>query len=242
MKWFESKRYPVFLFCIYILIFIWSAIGPNYLSDFILESILAFILVLFLVFTRKVFPLSNISYTLIFIFLSLHTIGAHYTYSEVPYEEWSKAIFGVGINELFGWQRNHYDRLVHFCFGLFLAYPIRELFMRVANAKGFWSYYLPFDVTASFSAIYELIEWGAAIMLGGDLGQAYLGTQGDIWDAQKDMALAISGALISMFVTFCINWKYKKDFVKDFLRSFKIKRKKPLGEVELRRMLKKIRK
>ncbi|MBK7645119.1 MAG: DUF2238 domain-containing protein, partial [Planctomycetes bacterium] len=95
-------------------------------------------------------------------------------------------------------ERNHYDRLVHFLFGLLFAVPIREIFLRVGQVRGFWAYYLPLDVAMAFSMLYELIEWGSALLFGGDLGAAYLGTQGDPWDAQKDMALASLGALITM--------------------------------------------
>ncbi|MEK6928798.1 MAG: DUF2238 domain-containing protein [Nanoarchaeota archaeon] len=239
MKTYFSKNYPAWLFCLYLIVFAFASYKPNYISDYILESSLSVAFLLFLFFTRNKLRLSNISYTLIFVFLVLHTIGAHYTYSEVPYNSFFEKILGFNINEFFGFERNHYDRLVHFCFGLFLAYPIRELFMRVANARGFWGYYLPFDVTASFSAIYELIEWMASVVFGGELGIAYLGAQGDIWDAQKDMALAIGGAIIAMLITFFVNLKYKKDFSKDFTDSFKIKRKAPLGEVEIAKMIKK---
>jgi putative membrane protein len=153
-----------------------------------------------LVVFRRRLPLSRISYTALFLFLTLHTIGAHYTYSEVPYDEWSRAVTGRPISDLFGWERNHYDRLVHFSYGLLLAYPIRQMLIEVAGVGGVWSYYLPFAVTSSTSADYELIEWGAAAMFGGDLGMAYLGMQGDVWDAQKDMALAALGALLSMIL------------------------------------------
>ena len=94
--------------------------------------------------------------------------------------------------------RNHFDRLVHFLYGLLLAYPIREMFLRIGNVRGFWGYFLPLDLTMSTSMLYELIEWAAAELIGGDLGAAYLGTQGDVWDAHKDMALASMGALIAM--------------------------------------------
>jgi putative membrane protein len=169
----------------------------------------------------------------------LHIIGAHYTYSEVPYNEWSKALFGFDIQEYFNFQRNHYDRLVHFSFGLLMAYPVREFFMRIANAKGFWSYYFPLDVMASFSALYEIIEMGVSLFLGGEVAQTYNGEQGDRWDAIKDMALAIGGGIIAMFTIFLINWRYKRDFWKDMGKSFSVKRKAPLGEVELQRMQKK---
>src|SRR4029453_13759931 len=101
-----------------------------------------------------------------------------------------------------------YDRLVHFSFGLLLAYPIREVFLRVAKVKGFWGYYLPFDVTLAFSAVYEVIEWRGAA--GGEPrgGGAFLGSQGDVWDAQKDMTMAGIGALVAMVVTALVNLRY----------------------------------
>ena len=122
-------------------------------------------------------------------------------------------------------------------FGLLLGYPIRELFCRVAGARGFWGYYLPLDLTMSFSMLYELIEWAAAELFGGDLGQAYLGTQGDIWDAHKDMALATLGALITMSVVALINWKFDKSFGDELRRSLEVKELTPLGEVRLREMM-----
>jgi putative membrane protein len=96
-----------------------------------------------------------------------------------------------------------YDRLVHFCFGLLMAYPIREMFLRVARVRGFWGYYLPLDVTMSFSMLYELIEWEYAACAGGEAGAAFLGTQGDEWDAQKDMAMATLGGRADLDVHGC---------------------------------------
>jgi len=197
------------------------------------------VFVALLLLTYKRFPLSHISYTLIFVFMILHTIGAHYTYAEVPYDNWAKALFGVGINEIFGFTRNHYDRLVHFSFGFLMAYPVREIFLRIVNVKGFWGYYLPLDVMAAFSMVYELIEWAVALAFGGELEMTYLGTQGDIWDAHKDMALATLGALITVLVVAFINYRYKPGFKEEIENSLSVKRKTPLGEVELERMKKK---
>ena len=92
-------------------------------------------------------------------FLCLHTVGAHYTYSEVPYDAWFERLTGRTFNGLVGWERNNFDRVVHFAYGLLLAYPIREVFLRVADARGFWGYFLPLDLTMSTSMLYELIEW-----------------------------------------------------------------------------------
>ena len=239
MRWFHSKRYPFALLLVFAIIWAITAVNPSYPSDFLLENALTFIFIPVLIFTFRKFPLSHLSYTLIFIFMIFHSIGAHYTYAEVPYDEWLKSLFGVSINELFGFSRNHFDRFVHFLFGLLLAYPIREVVMRIFYVKGFWAYYLPFEVTAAFSMLYELIEWATALIFGGDLGMAYLGTQGDIWDAHKDMALAISGALFSMVIVAIINFRYKKNFGRDIQDSFAVKRKRPLGEIELQIMKRK---
>ncbi len=94
--------------------------------------------VVLLAVTYRRFTLSRTSYLLIFAFLCLHTLGAHYTYAEVPYDDWWRALTGSSFNELVGWQRNNFDRVVHFFYGLLLAYPIREVFLRVAGVRGFW--------------------------------------------------------------------------------------------------------
>jgi putative membrane protein len=174
------------------------AIRPRSREDWMLENALSVAFVVALALTYRRLALSKTSYTTIFLFLSLHTVGAHYTYSEVPYDAWARALTGRSLSELLGWQRNHFDRFTHFSYGFLLAYPIREILVRVAGVRGFWGYYLPLAITMSTSADYELVEWGAASLFGGELGATYLGTQGDVWDAQKDMALAGLGAFIAM--------------------------------------------
>jgi putative membrane protein len=162
--------------------------------------------------------------------MCLHQVGAHYTYAEVPYDLWFSNLTGTTFNELVGWERNNFDRVIHFLYGLLLAYPIREVFLRVADVRGFWGYFLPLDLTMSTSMLFELIEWGAAEVFGGELGQAYLGTQGDVWDAHKDMALASLGALTAMLVTYAINRRFQRDFNREWAESLRVKGKKPLGE------------
>jgi putative membrane protein len=212
------------------------AISPNDRSDWLLENVLLFAGAIVLIATRRALPLSGISYTLILIFFCLHIVGAHYTYAEVPYDEAFRSLTGYSFNEMVGWKRNNYDRVVHFSYGLLLAYPIRELFLRVANARGFWGYFLPLDLTMSTSMVYELIEWLSAIWFGGDLGTAFLGSQGDEWDAQKDMALASLGALITMIATALVNSIYQRDFAREWVESLRIKSNRPLGEAALERM------
>jgi putative membrane protein len=213
------------------------AFHPYDRADWWLENALLFVGVTLLVLTHRVFPLSKVSYTTLFVFFCLHTIGAHYTYAEVPYDEAWRQLTGHSLNEALGWERNNFDRVVHFCYGLLLAYPIREVFLRIANVRGFWGYFLPLDLTMSTSMLFELIEWGAVLVVGGELGQAYLGTQGDEWDAHKDMALASLGALISMGITAGINISLQRDFAREWARSLRIHGRAPLGEVAIRKML-----
>jgi putative membrane protein len=212
------------------------AIRPLDPKDWALENVLTVPAILFLVATRRAFPLSRISYTLVFTFLALHTLGSHYTYALVPYDAWFRALTGTSLDAALGFSRNMYDRLVHCCFGLLLAYPVRELFLRVAQVRGFWGYYLPLDVTMALSALYELIEWGAAEVFGGDLGVAYLGTQGDVWDAQKDMAAATVGALCAMLITAGLNFWLERDHAREWSESFRVKDPRPYGEDEIRRL------
>ena len=213
------------------------AFHPNDRADWWLENALLFVGVAVLVATHRVFPLSKISYTTLFVFLCLHTIGAHYTYAQVPYDDAWRQLTGHSLNEALGWERNNFDRVVHFGYGLLLAYPIREVFLRIANVRGFWGYFLPLDLTMSTSMLFELIEWIAAEIFGGDLGQAYLGTQGDIWDAHKDMALASLGALIAMLFTAALNAALQRDFALEFADSLRVKDRRPLGEDAIARML-----
>jgi len=231
------NKYVVVLTAVFSIEWILLAISPHDRADWALENAIVAALVILLAATYKKFPLSRVSYTLIFIFLMLHEIGAHYTYAEVPYDEWMKQLLGYSFNQSMGFERNHFDRLVHFSYGLLLAYPIREVFIRIADVKGFWGYFLPLDLTMSTSMMYELLEWGAARLLGGDLGMAYLGTQGDIWDAHMDMALASLGALVAMMMTALINSRLQRDFAKEWNESLRIKGQLPLGEDQIKRYL-----
>ncbi len=232
----SSARYRLLLTVLYLALWIPLAIEPFDRADWLLENILVVVFAAFLIGSFKRLPLSGISYTLIFVFLCLHAVGAHYTYAEVPYDAWVRNLTGGSLNEMMDWERNHFDRLVHFSYGLLLAYPIREVFLRVVDARGFWGYFLPLDVTMSTSMIYELVEWAVAEMVGGDLGMAYLGTQGDIWDAHKDMALASLGALIAMTVTMAVNMALQRDFAREFRDSLRVKHPEPLGEVRIGRL------
>lgn len=230
------RRYLALLAVTFAVLWMVLAVGPLDRRDWALENFLLVLFVVVLASSYRHFPLSRVSYTLIFLFLCLHSVGAHYTYSRVPYDEALQAVFGVSLNGYMGWERNHFDRMVHFSYGLLLAYPVRELFLRVVAVRGFWGYFLPLDVTMSTSMLFELFEWAAAEFFGGDLGVAYLGTQGDVWDAHKDMALASLGAVIAMGLTAAINMALQRDFAQEWAGSLKVKQHTPLGEDAIMRL------
>ncbi len=230
MKLLSHRRYMLILSALFLLYWAVLAIHPSDRPTWLLENMLVFGFVAAIASSYRGFPLSRVSYTLIFVFLCLHTIGAHYTYAKVPYDTWFQSAFGSGLNQMLGFERNHFDRLVHFCYGFLMAYPVREIFVRIVNVRGFWGYFLPLDLTLSSSAFFELIEWGVAVIFGGDMGTAYLGTQGDEWDAQKDMGLAALGALIAMSITFAINAYMRRDFANELAQSLRVKHPHPLDE------------
>ncbi len=160
-------------------------------ANWVTENVLTFLFIVGLSLSYKKFQFSDLSYTLIFVYILLHIYGATYTYAENPFGYWLKDTLHL--------QRNHYDRIVHFSFGFMLAYPMRDYFRNWFGWPLWVCWVLPIEITMSFSGLYEIIEWLVADVFFPSEGTAYLGTQGDIWDAQKDMVLAFSGASISMF-------------------------------------------
>lgn len=198
----SNRAYTDLLAILFAIIWALLAIAPLYRHDWMLENLLVLAAAIAFLWWRKKLEFSKLSSTLIFIFLCVHEVGAHYTYSEVPYDKWAEALIGTTITEIFGFSRNHFDRLEHFFYGALLAYPMREAYIRTQMLKGRMTYTIPITITLAFSAMYEIFEWWAALIAGGDLGVAYLGTQGDVWDAQKDMALAGFGSLLAMTAAF----------------------------------------
>jgi putative membrane protein len=185
----KSSHLPQLLLIAFVLIFAALGLAPRYRPDWLLENLLVFVGIPVLVHGHRTLPLSNANYVAIFVFLVLHEIGAHYTYAEVP--------FGYGW---LGATRNHYDRLVHFSFGFLLLPSVVQILGVRASLQGVWRFLLPVSFMMSCSELFEMIEWQAAEIFGGPLGQAYLGTQGDVWDAQKDSGLAMCGAIASMLL------------------------------------------
>ena len=170
---------------------IWGStlVGTTDMTNWILENTLTFLFSIFLVVTYKRYQFSDLTYLLICIYMCLHVYGAKYTYAENP--------FGFWLQDAMDLERNHYDRIVHFGFGFLLAYPMREMFLKWIKFPRWVSWALPIEITLSVSGLYELIECAVADILFKEQGAAYLGTQGDIWDAQKDMFLATLGAILA---------------------------------------------
>lgn len=230
-------RFALLLLVGFAVLWIALAIRPLHRPEWLLENVIVFVGVPVLILLHKHLPLSKVSASLIFVFLCLHEVGAHYTYAEVPYDRWFESLTGKGLNDWFDWERNHFDRVIHFLYGLLITYPVREIVLRMSHAKGFWTYLLPVLVVISTSTIFELLEWLAAVIFGGDLGAAYLGMQGDIWDAQKDMALAAAGSIVATIILAGVNSVLDRDFAWEWEESLRIKHAEPLGEVELARLL-----
>lgn len=180
------------LFTWYVVLSGWTACGPVDREFWAIASILPACLVVGLIAMHRWLPLSPLSYVLITVFLSLHTIGVHYTYAEVPIGAWMDQALHLG--------RNHFDRVVHFSFGFLLAYPMEEAFRLLAHARGWVLYYLPVMTVLGLSGLWEIIEFWVADAVHPELGITYLGSQGDIWDAQKDIAAAFYGALLCVML------------------------------------------
>ncbi|MEK6850537.1 MAG: DUF2238 domain-containing protein [Nanoarchaeota archaeon] len=229
---FESRGTYAWLLLIgFVVLWIILAFNVLYRDDWLLENYLTIPFVILLLIASKWFKFSKTSYSLIFIYMTLHVIGSHYTYSEVP--------FGFWLQNFFGLDRNHYDRIIHFSFGFLLAYPVREVFIRIGNYKGIWALFAPIMLVFGLSCVYELVEWWVAVKFGGDLGVAYLGTQGDVWDAQKDMFNAGVGSIIAMAITAIIIFSYRRrEYWSELKDSFRVHRGE-LGEVALQRFSRK---
>jgi putative membrane protein len=178
---------------------LWAAYAPADRQFWMLASVLPGLFVLILVATHRLMPLSHTSYLLITLYLTLHTIGTHYTYAQMPAGTWLEGVMHLG--------RNHYDRLVHFCFGFLLTYPVEELFRLATRVRGWLLYYLPVMTILGLSGLWEIIEAWVARLVHPEAGITYLGSQGDVWDAQKDMEAALYGALLCVGLLFILRMR-----------------------------------
>lgn len=186
----DNPGYLKVLLVLFIVVFIWSAIGPHDYFTWILEVFPAVIGLVLLMATYSRFRFTRLAYTLLCIHAIILSVGGHYTYAEVPLFNW--------IRDTFELSRNHYDRVGHFAQGFVPAIIARELIIRTSPLKqGKWLFALVVLSCLGISAFYELIEWTVA-ELTGTQAEAFLGTQGDVWDTQKDMALAFIGATMAL--------------------------------------------
>jgi putative membrane protein len=149
-------------------------------------------------------PMSDTATAALVGFFLLHTLAGRYTYSNVPYDAWAKALTGYTVNGVLGWSRNDFDRLVHLCFGLLWVAPVAEAIRRYGGAGWRTSFWFGFLFVGCASALYEIFEWLLTIVLAPGLAEDYNGQQGDVWDSQKDMATAIVGAFL------IVVWKIPK--------------------------------
>lgn len=192
-----SIPYRVWLLVLVLSAFAVSAVNPHHPADFILEHTFTLAALGALIVIDRREPLSNSAYTCIAIFLTLHIIGAHYTYSFVPYDRWSHALIGADITSWLDFSRNHYDRLVHLSYGVLLMMPMTELCRRWLARGWTGPIVAAIALLALGSLIYELIEWIFAVVMSPEAAETYNGQQGDVFDPQKDMALALGGSLFS---------------------------------------------
>ncbi len=199
------------LFTLFLIFFAATCINPPYLQFIMMQHAPTLLVMMVLVVVSNRYVISRPSFASIILFLSLHTLGARYLYSYVPYDTWSEFLLGINITDHFGFERNHYDRLVHFSYGLLLAVPIQEFERRYFGLSANLSAVLAIECILATSAAYELGEWLVAVVFAPEWAEAFLGQQGDVFDAQKDMALATAGAILSIGIMTFVQAKYPND-------------------------------
>lgn len=192
-----QARVPHFLAFIIVATMVWSFINPADRTVWWAEMIPIIAIFAGLLATYRVFRFSNTAYVLMSVLLVMHTIGAHYTFAKVPFD-W--------VTNAFDFERNHYDRIAHFSVG-FYAYATAELLVRQQWARPVTAMLFGLFFIMSVAAGYEMIEWQFAVIEGGDAGIEFLGSQGDVWDAQKDMLADTLGAIAALVLFAFSRWK-----------------------------------
>ncbi|HXU31893.1 MAG TPA: DUF2238 domain-containing protein [Thermoanaerobaculia bacterium] len=196
------NRYPQILWAVVLAALLASGVRAPYPDQMALQHIPTVVFLVAWPILARRFPLTDAAVTCLAAFLLLHILGARYIYSYVPYDEWSRRLFGFEPTTFFGLRRNHFDRLVHFAFGALWVRPIWEVCTRYFRVPRRFAYYVAFEFVLAFSMLYELFEWGLSLTLAGADADAYNGQQGDLWDAQKDMSFALVGAGLALLVLF----------------------------------------
>ncbi|MBK9640556.1 MAG: DUF2238 domain-containing protein [Saprospiraceae bacterium] len=186
---FKSNKWLWLFIIVFVIVWVNTYLGTTDLSNWFLENTLTVLSLIFLITSFKKYQFSDLTYLFICIYLCMHVYGSKYTYAENP--------LGFYIQDILHTSRNQYDRIVHFSFGFLLAYPIRELFIQWLKYPKSAAWITPIEISLSIGGIYELIEWAVADIFFTEQGAAYLGTQGDVWDAQKDVFYAFTGAILA---------------------------------------------
>jgi putative membrane protein len=195
----RQNKFIAGLFALCALIWVVAAIHPLDRQAWLLENVLFVLFVVALSLIHRRLQLSNASYICIALFVVLHTIGAHYTYAKMPIGLWAK--------DFLGFSRNHADRVAHFGFGFFLAFPVGELLLRFSGIRRVCSFWLPPAIILAISGLFEILESIAAEIVAPGQGVEWLGGQGDEWDAQNDMLAALLGSLTMMAAVALTNRK-----------------------------------
>lgn len=190
--------YGLIFFCFWL----YTGFTTTNFINWLLENTLTipFLILLFYLYRWHKFSAWSVSF--IFIFLMLHVYGSQHTYAENPFGYWLKDTLQL--------QRNHFDRLVHFGFGFLLAYPMHEICRTKYKLANWLTYFIPLELTFSLGALYEIAEWLVADTFFPTQGPAFLGMQGDLWDAQKDMALAVFGAIIMLAIVYIYQQHFER--------------------------------
>ena len=199
---------------IVLMVMMLASINPLEWSSYLLHQAGTLIFLVMLVVLYRYWHISARAYVLATLFLLIHIIGARYLYSYVPYDDWTQQLFDISLSEWFGWQRNMYDRLVHFSYGLLLfsvMYQGLNNVLKIPSTRQL--IVLTLMLNMSTSLLYELFEWGIATTLSPEAAEAYNGQQGDMWDAHKDMALALVGGIIAAAMTMFFDNKYKQQLI-----------------------------
>ena len=197
----SSKKYPVILLIIVLAFGVWSGIKPlDTRLTWVLETLPVMMALPILLLTYKRFPLTSLTYTLIAIHAMILMLGAHYSYAKVP--------LGFWMQDWFGWTRNNYDKIGHFMQGFGPAIYTREIVSRTSPLRrGKWLGFMSIAVPLAFSAVYEIVEWLASLSNPTDT-EAFLGTQGYIWDTQSDMFFCLIGSMVALILLTKLHNKY----------------------------------
>ncbi len=187
---FARNRLLQALVGIYTLVWITLALDPLHRPEWLLENYLVFGLLAVLALSYRRFPFSDLSYLCLTLFLTVHAVGAHYGYTQVP--------FGFWLQDSLGLARNHFDRIAHCLFGVLLLYPVYELLWRQTALARAWASGLALSCILAFSAMYEILEAAAGWLYDPAIRDAFVGHQGDVWDSEKDMLLALIGAALAL--------------------------------------------